>query len=79
MLTININDAHERFLELMKQAQSGESFIIADADNPLVTVMPYTKLNESKRLGFMRGQCVVPDDVKAVGREEIIAMFEERE
>jgi hypothetical protein len=31
---------------------------------------------EPKRLDFMRGQCVVPEDIKAVGREEIIAMFE---
>jgi hypothetical protein len=29
-----------------------------------------------KRLDFMRGQCVVPEDIKAVGREEIISMFE---
>jgi hypothetical protein len=28
-----------------------------------------------KRLDFMREQCVVPEDIKAVGREEIIAMF----
>jgi hypothetical protein len=31
---------------------------------------------KSKRLDFMRDQCVFPDDVKAVGREEITAMFE---
>jgi hypothetical protein len=31
------------------------------------------------RLDFMRGQCIVPEDIKAVGREEIIAMFEETE
>jgi hypothetical protein len=31
------------------------------------------------RLGFMRGQGVVPEDIKSVGREEIIAMFEGRE
>jgi hypothetical protein len=30
-------------------------------------------------LGFMRGQGVIPEDTKAVGREEIIAMFEGRE
>ena len=31
------------------------------------------------RLGFMRGHGVVPENIKAVGREEIIAMFEGRE
>jgi hypothetical protein len=33
----------------------------------------------SNRLGFMRGQGVAPEDIKSVGREEIIAMFEGRE
>ena len=78
MLTVSINDAQERLLELVKQAKDGEGFIIADNDKPLVKVLPYEEPKESKRLGFMRGQCVVPDDVKAVGREEIIAMFEGR-
>ena len=31
------------------------------------------------RLGFMRGHGVIPEDIKSVGREEIIAMFEGRE
>lgn len=79
MLTININEAQERLLELVKQAKDGEGFIIADNDKPLVKVLPYEEPKESKRLGFMRGQCVVPDDVKAVGRDEIIAMFEGQE
>jgi len=66
-------------LELVKQVKDGEGFIIADNDKPLVKVIPYEEPKESKRLGFMRGQCVVPDDVKAVGRKEIVAMFEGRE
>jgi prevent-host-death family protein len=78
MLTVSINDAQERLLELVKQAKDGEGFIIADNDKPLVKVLPYEEPKESKRLGFMRSQCVVPDDVKAVGREEIIAGFERR-
>jgi antitoxin (DNA-binding transcriptional repressor) of toxin-antitoxin stability system len=79
MLTININEVQEHIVDLVKQAQDGEGFIIADDDKPLVKVLPYEEPKESKRLGFMRGQCVVPDDVKAVGREEIMAMFEGRE
>jgi hypothetical protein len=30
----------------------------------------------SKRLDFMRKQCTVPEDIKAVGRDKIISMFE---
>ena len=81
MLTININEAQERFLELVKQAQDGEGFIIADNDKPLVKVLPYEAPKESKRLGFMRGQGIVGKDVdiKAIDRKEIIAMFEGQE
>ncbi|MDR1608494.1 MAG: type II toxin-antitoxin system prevent-host-death family antitoxin [Deltaproteobacteria bacterium] len=81
MLTININEAQERLLELIRQTQNGDGFIIADDDKPLVRVLPYEEPEKSRRLDIMRGQCVVPvpDDVKAVGREEIIAMFEGRE
>lgn len=81
MLTININEAQERFLELVKQAKDGEGFIIADNDKPLVKVLPYEAPEESKRLGFMRGQGVVGKDVdiKTIGHEEITAMFEGQE
>jgi len=78
MLTVNINDAQERLLELVKQARDGQGFIIADGNKPLVKVLPYEEPKTSKRLDFMRGQCLVPDDVKAVGREEIAALFEGR-
>lgn len=81
MLTININEAQERLLELVKQAKNSEGFIIADNDKPLVKVLPYEEPKESKRLGFMRGQGIVGRDVdiKSIGGEEIIAMFEGRE
>jgi len=79
MLTISVNEAQERLLELIEQAKDGKGFVIADGDQPLVKVLPYDEPKQPKRLDIMRGQCVVPDDVKAVGREEIIAMFEGRE
>jgi prevent-host-death family protein len=81
MLTVNINEAQERFLELMKQAQNGEAFIIADNDEPLVKVVPYEKQYKSGRLGFMRGHGFVARDfhIKSVDQDEIIAMFEGEE
>jgi hypothetical protein len=30
----------------------------------------------SKRLDFMREQCTVPEDIKAVGRDKLISMLE---
>ncbi|MDR0354265.1 MAG: type II toxin-antitoxin system prevent-host-death family antitoxin [Deltaproteobacteria bacterium] len=79
MRTIDANEAQERFLELIKQAKDGDGFIIADGDKPLVKVLPYDEPKKCRRLDIVRAQCVVPDEVKAVGREEITAMFEGRE
>jgi len=81
MLTVNLNEAQARLLDLVKQAKDGEGFIIADDNKPLVKVLPYEAPKESKRLGFMRGHGVVGKDIdiKAIGREEIIAMFEGQE
>lgn len=80
MLTVNINEAQERFMELVKQAKAGEGFIIADGDEPMVQVLPYEKPKESRRLGFMRGHGFVAKDfdIKSVDQDEIIAMFEGR-
>ncbi|MCL2029337.1 MAG: type II toxin-antitoxin system prevent-host-death family antitoxin [Deltaproteobacteria bacterium] len=81
MLTVNINDAQERLLELVKQAKDGEGFIIADDDKPLVKVLPYCEPKEPRRLGFMRGRGIVDKDVdiKSIAGDEIAAMFEGRE
>jgi antitoxin (DNA-binding transcriptional repressor) of toxin-antitoxin stability system len=81
MLTVNLEDFQGRLLELIDQAASGEPFIIAKADQPLVKVVPCEKGNASKRLGFMRGQGVVGADIdiKSIAREEIIALFEGRD
>ena len=80
MLTVNLEDFQGRLLELIDQAASGEPFVIAKADRPLVKVIPCEAQSlGSQRLDFMRDQCVIPEDIKAVGREEIIALFEGRE
>jgi antitoxin (DNA-binding transcriptional repressor) of toxin-antitoxin stability system len=78
MQTISINEAQERFLELVSQAKNGEAFIIADEGQPLVKVSPVLPYENSPRFGFMRGYGFVDKDVdiKAIAREEIIAMFE---
>jgi prevent-host-death family protein len=81
MLMITVNEAQERLLELLKLAENGEGFIIANDGKPLVKVLPYEELKDSKRLGFMRGQGVVGRDVdiKSIASEEITAMFAGRE
>jgi prevent-host-death family protein len=79
MLTVNLDDFQNRVLELIHQAAAGEPVVIAQADRPLVKVVPYAPPQALERLDFMRDQCVIPEDIKSVAREEIIALFEGQE
>ncbi len=78
MLTVNIHDAKTNLSNLVEQAVSrGEGFIIAPAGKPLVKVTPRGEGERPKRrIGFLDGRFSVPDDFKAIGQDEIAAMFE---
>ncbi|PWF55543.1 type II toxin-antitoxin system Phd/YefM family antitoxin [Massilia glaciei] len=80
MKTINIHEVEANLSWLVDQAAQGESFIIAKAGKPLVKVVacdaPAT--NHAKRIGFMTGQIVVPDDFNDLTRTEIEAIFGEK-
>ena len=77
MQTINIHEAKTQLSRLVDQAVKGDSFIIAKAGKPLVKV---TRLDAPsaahiRRLGFMAGQIVVPDDFDLMGSAEISQLF----
>ena len=77
MNTVNMHEAKTHLSKLVAKAAKGEPFVIARAGKPLVKV---TAIEEpapkaKRRLGFMEGQITVPDDFKAIGREEIEEMF----
>ncbi|MET3900442.1 antitoxin (DNA-binding transcriptional repressor) of toxin-antitoxin stability system [Devosia sp. UYZn731] len=73
--TVNIHDAH--LSRLVERAAKGEAFIIAKAGKPMVKVMPIDQPgpSEARRLGFMTGQFVVPDDFDRMGGTEIERLF----
>ena len=79
MNTVNIHEAKTHLSRLIEKAVSGESFIIAKAGHPLVKVVPCEAPKKPKRLGFMRGMGHVEADVKKVGKEEVLALFEGQE
>lgn len=64
MQTVNIYEAKTNLSRLVDQAAKGESFVIAKAGKPLVKVVPLNEpeAQQMRRLGFMSGQIVVPDD-----------------
>lgn len=78
MKTVNIHQAKTQLSKLVEEAAEGEPFIIAKAGKPVVKVMALGAPvgGEVRRLGFMAGQIVVPDDFDRMGREEIQQVFE---
>lgn len=78
MLTVNIHDAKTHLSKLIAAAVAGEPFIIAKAGKPLVKVSRIEGVDAPRksRIGFLVGEFDAPDDIKAVGRDEIEQMFQ---
>lgn len=78
MKTVNIHQAKTQLSRLIEEAVKGEPFIIAKAGKPVVkvTALSVPTGAEVRRLGFMAGQIVVPDDFDRMGGEDIERVFE---
>lgn len=74
MLTFNIHEAKTQLSKLIDMAVNGEPFIIAKAGKPLVKVERITD-KPPQRLGFLKGQFEVPDDIDSMFKEDIEKMF----
>ena len=77
MNTFNMHEAKTQLSRLIDGAVKGESFVIAKAGKPLVTV---TRIDapaaaQQRRLGFMAGHVQVPDDLDQMGANEIARFF----
>jgi prevent-host-death family protein len=77
MNTFNIHEAKTQLSRLIEGAVRGESFVIAKAGKPLVKV---TRIDaptalQQRRLGFMAGELLVPDDFDRMGAVEIAKLF----
>ena len=78
MQTINIHAAKTHLSRLVEQAAGGEPFIIAKAGKPMVRVVPYDLPEPvgKRRLGFLKGRIHLDADVKEIGGNELIRLFE---
>ncbi len=74
MKTVNMHEAKTNLSKLVAAAAKGEAFIIARAGKPLVKVEPIAP-EDPRRLGFLIGKGVVPDDFDRMGAEEIAKAF----
>jgi prevent-host-death family protein len=79
--TVNLSEAKRRLSKLIDQASKGNPFIIARSGKPLVKVIAVdpAPATQVRRLGFMAGQIVVPEDFDMMVRSEIQRVFEGRE
>lgn len=76
MTTVNIHDAKTRLSKLVDKAAKGEPFIIAKAGKPLVRVAAVEAPLKPKRLGFMAGEMVVPENFNRMADDTIQRLFE---
>jgi prevent-host-death family protein len=79
MNAINIHEAKTHLSRLVDQAASGKPFVIAKAGKPRVKVVPLDmpEAGQQKRLGFMAGEIVIPDDFDSMGQARIEELFGE--
>jgi antitoxin (DNA-binding transcriptional repressor) of toxin-antitoxin stability system len=77
MKIVNIHEAKTHLSRLVDRAAKGEVFVIAKAGKPLVKVSALTApvAGQIRRLGFMVGQILVPDDFDRLGTTEIERLF----
>jgi prevent-host-death family protein len=79
MKTFNIHEAKTHLSRLVEQVAKGETFVIARAGKPLVKLTPLDapSAGRVRRLGFMEGRILVPDDFDRMGGAEIEKLFGE--
>jgi prevent-host-death family protein len=77
METVNIHEAKTHLSRLMERVAKGESFIIAKAGKPIGKLVPLDEAETPKkrRIGFMKGEIVVPEDFDTMMADEIEEMF----
>ena len=78
MEIVNIHQAKCHLSKLLEGVSQGKPFIIAKAGKPIARViaMDAPEPWQMKRLGFLVGQFVVPDDFDRMGQEDIADLFE---
>ncbi|HZP06129.1 MAG TPA: type II toxin-antitoxin system prevent-host-death family antitoxin [Terracidiphilus sp.] len=76
MRTFNIHEAKTHLSRLVEEVANGEPFVIAKAGKPMAQVVPIRATKKPKqRIGFLKGQITVPDDIKTPFAAEIEEMF----
>jgi len=77
MKTVNIHEAKTHLSRLVEEASKGKPFIIAKAGKPIVKVVALDAPTgrQVRRLGFLKGEFLIPDDFDHMGQREIEKLF----
>ena len=73
--SVNIHEAKTQLSKLVDRAVKGEAFVIAKAGRPMVKVAAVDAPAAPRRLGFLAGEIIVPDDFDRMGEAEIAAIL----
>lgn len=73
--TVNMHEAKTHLSKLVQKVEQGEEVVIARAGKPTVKLVLVAPEKPRSRIGFLKGQIRVPDDIKAPFAEEIEEMF----
>jgi prevent-host-death family protein len=75
--TVNIHQAKTHLSRLVDQVAKGEPFVIAKAGKPMVKVVALDAPTAAqvRRIGFLSGEIVVPQDFDQMGSEAIANLF----
>ena len=76
MLKVTIEEIQNDPLKYLRQAESGETFVIVQADEPIAELRPIASKSKSLRpAGLCASEFVVPDDFDDPLPEDIFKTF----
>ncbi len=81
MRTVTITEARKQLSRLVDAAAGGEPFIITRGGKPLVKVVATgeQESRQPRRIGFLDGVILVPEDSDRMGSAALEALFREEE
>jgi antitoxin (DNA-binding transcriptional repressor) of toxin-antitoxin stability system len=80
-MTVELQEFGTKFVELAESAAGGEEVIFVREGKPYAKLIQLPQLSSSfpeipiKRLGFLEGECSVPEDFDTMFDKEIGKMF----
>ena len=77
MKQVNMHAAKTNLSALVKEAAAGEPFAIAINGKPMVKVIAYNEPARLPRIGFLKGNIVIPEGFDDMAIDEIVDLFGE--